>query len=297
MLLEDAVEEDKDLLVDLVAPALLDHLVADAEDLHSHARHAPGRADEAERASPEAVLNGLSRGVGGLELDVVRAGIDPRVIVRAGVVVLAPRLVPQRLDLVPRGQLLDPLRRERGDELVHQDARSLAAAAAERLPPPKQQRQPLEMLEGEQPHLVIEEWVRHEVRQPLLGQVAGELVDVVPELYDLAVHRLVEPEHHHVHVHVVLGEDRRDLLAQDHVVVARRQLERPVEAVVVGRRDVRHPALHADLVELIGPGGALGALEEVQEPVRLRIRVARMDVRIYPDEHRAVPLTRCVRFS
>jgi len=169
---------------------------------------------------------------------------------------------------------------------VHERVRPLATCAAERLPALEQQGHPLEVIESEQAHLVVEQRVRHEVRQPLVGQIPGELVDVVPELRDVAVHRLVEAEHHDVLVHVVLGENGRDFFAQDHVVVAGRQIEAPVEAVVVRRGDVRHPALAADVVELLGPGGALGALEEVQKPVRLRVRVTRVDMRIDPNQHR-----------
>ena len=115
-----------------------------------------------------------------LDLGVGRAGMQAAVVVGRGEKDFAVRVGVGRLEVVAVGQLADFFRRQRGEAAIAHLLRQRLAVAVAGLEAAEEQHEPLEMLDGEK--LVdVDQRMRHAVRQFLLAQIGGELVDVRPQ--------------------------------------------------------------------------------------------------------------------
>ncbi len=216
-------------------------------------------------------------------LGVGRAGMQAAVVVGRGEENLAMRVGVGRLEVVAIGQLADFFRRERGEAAVADFLRQRLAIAVARLEAAEEQHEPLEVLDGEQ--LVdVDQRMRDAVRQLLLAQIGGELVDVRAQVLDFLVLRLVQVPDEQMDFAAV-GKVGGHFLAEKNVGVMRDRLA-AVEPVVVGDRLEGHARRVELAVERLRLAVTLRHAEPAQDPLARAVREAGVELEINAQHNR-----------
>ena len=117
------------------------------------------------------------------------------------------------------------------------------------------------------------------VREVLSEEVGLKVVNTLAGLLDLAVLSLVEAPYEHMDAAVVLGKNRGDLLAEDHIRHMG-DFETAVDGVLVRERDEPHARRAQHSVEFQRIRGARRKIQSPQNPVRRARAMARVDVKV-----------------
>ncbi len=204
--------------------------------------------------------------------------VNPAFVVRAAGEHLAPRFVPQRRDIALRSKALDVGRgQSRQGELGNLTEQG-RAQAVDRFEMAEEQNEPLPVVHGES--LVDRpERMGHGVGDTLLFQPAGQLVDVAPQILDLAVLCLGDAPGKKMHFDVILGKKSGDFLAEKHTGTAG-NLEATVDRVMVGEGDIIETLLPQRLIQFARLRAAGRKVDFAQQPVGGPRTVAGMEVQV-----------------
>ena len=178
----------------------------------------------------------------------------------------------------PRVENFDLPRRQPAENLPRRPAQQAAIAPVHPLEMPEQQREPLQMRRAQLAIHTVE-WVSHRMRDALLEKVFLQVVNTLPHPLDLAVLRLVDPPHQNVHAAFILGKNRRDLLAHDHIRQVR-DFEAAIDGVLVRERDEPHPRRPQHGVKLPRLRRARREIQPPQNPIRRPHAEPRVDVEV-----------------
>ena len=166
-------------------------------------------------------------------------------------------------EVVALGQLADFFRRQGGQAAVAYLLGQRLAIAVAGLEAAEKKHEALEVLDGEKV-VDVDQRMRNAVGQFLLAQIAGELIDVRPQLLDFLVLRLVEIPDEEMDFAAV-GKVGGDFLAQENVGVMRNRLA-AIDPVVVGDGLERHPGVVKFFVKRLRLAVTLRHAEAPQDP-------------------------------
>ena len=217
------------------------------------------------------------------------------VIIRAAGENLLPRLGVRGLKVVAVRQLLDFFRRQTGQKFAAEDAQERVTQTVDAFEMLEEEDEPFEV-GGFELAVDAVKRVRDRMADVRFLQVTLQVVNVLPKSRDFGMLRFRNSPDEQVKFARILGEISRNLLA-DKSLTQLRYFEIPVDRVMIGDRDVIHPALSQEPIELARIGIAVRKIEPPKEPFLRPRAEARMNVEIAKAHARSAQARLRVRLS
>ena len=203
---------------------------------------------------------------------------QPAVIIGASYQTLLPGGSSPGGEVVPVHQTDDGFLVQRRNEFLGDRIEAARPAAILHLERGEQKQALLDDLQSQLVVLGIK-WMGQEVGDLLLAEIVNQFVDILPERHDFPELSFSDVEHHHMHLATILREVSGDLGTEE----GKRQMgyfPGAVDGVVVRDGDKIHPPGPGNVIESLGRGIALRAVELAQRPVGRLVGMAGMDVQI-----------------
>ena len=214
------------------------------------------------------------------------AFVDPALVVRTAGEGFFPRLIPKRFKLPHRSEAIDVGRSQARQRKLRRLSEQRITQPVDCFEMTEKQNQPFPVIHRKA-FVDRPERMRHGVRDALLLEVARQLVDIAPQPLDLRVLRLGETPSENMDLHIVLGEKRRDFLAEKCSGLAG-DLQTSVDRVVVGERDEVEALFFQRPVKRLRRGATGRKIHFAQQPVRGPRAVTRVEMKIGSGHERRI---------